>query len=130
MRLNLILFLIFTFIGLINAQDKLVKFKTFNSSNGLSQNNVFTIVQDKLGFIWMGTEDGLNRYDGYNFKVYKKDPNDTSSITGNTVYKCYVDRRGTLWLGTNLGGLNKFDASTESFNTTCISTLLFCKMLV
>lgn len=65
MRSSLITLICLTVIGIINAQDKLVKFKTFTTSDGLSQNNVFSIAQDNLGFIWMGTEDGLNRYDGY-----------------------------------------------------------------
>ena len=115
MRFKLLIILLLTVVGLTHSQDKPVKFRTFTTSDGLSQNNIFSIAQDKQGFIWMGTEDGLNRYDGYNFKVYKKDPNDTLSITSNTISECYISKSGALWLGTNLGGLNRFEASTESF---------------
>jgi serine phosphatase RsbU (regulator of sigma subunit)/ligand-binding sensor domain-containing protein len=104
-----------TSISVTLAQNKRVHFEIYTTRDGLSQNNVYSIVQDNLGFIWMGTEDGLNRYDGYNFKVFKKDPNDTLSISSNYIQKCFISRAGTLWLGSDLGGLNRFDASTESF---------------
>ena len=66
--------------NLLFAQDKPVKFDRLSTRDGLSQNRVFDITQDQNGFIWIGTEDGLNRYDGYNFKVFKNIPGDTTSL--------------------------------------------------
>jgi ligand-binding sensor domain-containing protein len=101
--------------NLANAQSKPVIFDRFNTRDGLSQNKIFDIVQDTLGFIWIGTEDGLNRYDGYEFKVYKNDPNDIGSLSNNMIETMHVTKNGDLWLGGNLGGLSKFDFNTETF---------------
>ncbi len=85
------------------------------SENGLYQNTVHAILQDKKGFIWFATEDGLNKYDGYNFTVYKNNPQDSNSISDNFIWTIYEDNSGTLWIGTNSGGLSKFNDSTETF---------------
>ncbi|MFZ0456291.1 MAG: two-component regulator propeller domain-containing protein [Ignavibacteriaceae bacterium] len=87
------------------------------SEDGLSQNTVHSIIQDKEGFIWFATEDGLNKYDGYNFKVYKNNPLEKNSIPDNFIWTIYEDRSGTLWVGTNNKGLCRFDRSTEQFIT-------------
>jgi signal transduction histidine kinase/ligand-binding sensor domain-containing protein/DNA-binding response OmpR family regulator len=79
----------------------------------LSQNAVYTIHQDTLGYIWFGTKDGLNRYDGHNFKVYRHDPFDTESLSSNYITVISEDSRSILWLGTRNGGLNIFNPSTE-----------------
>ena len=65
--------------------------------------------------MWFGTEDGLNRYDGYNFKIFAFDPDDSTSLSDNTIQAIYEDRTGVLWIGTRRGGLNKFDHETEKF---------------
>ncbi|MBK8807380.1 MAG: hypothetical protein IPO21_12355 [Bacteroidales bacterium] len=76
MSIKVISLTIFMFFVLsFYAQDD-VKFRRYNIDEGLSQGNVNTIIQDKKGFIWAGTQDGLNRFDGYNFKVYKPNPDD------------------------------------------------------
>jgi ligand-binding sensor domain-containing protein len=66
------------------------------------------------GFMWFGTLDGLNRFDGYSFKVYKHDPRNPKSLNNNAIWTLYEDDSGTLWIGTS-GGLDKFDRMTESF---------------
>lgn len=83
--------------------------------DGLSQNTVQCIVQDSQGFLWIGTQDGLNRFDGYEFKTYKHDPRQPASLGSNWIEALLVDRHGMLWVGTRGGGLNRYIAESESF---------------
>ena len=83
--------------------------------NGLSQSSVTCIIQDRQGFMWFGTQDGLNRYDGYNFKVFKNIPDDTTSLTENFIYSLYVDESGILFVETQSGLFHKYNPVTESF---------------
>jgi signal transduction histidine kinase/ligand-binding sensor domain-containing protein/DNA-binding response OmpR family regulator len=99
----------------LHAQFDQPRFKHLTVDNGLSQNAVFAIVQDRKGFMWIGTKDGLNRYDGYSFTVYRHDPFDTTSISSNHVTALYEDRRGYLWIGTVDGGLNRYVPDTGTF---------------
>ena len=85
------------------------------SENGLSQNTVHHILQDSKGFIWFATEDGLNKYDGYNFTVYKNNLRDEYSISDNFIWTIFEDKSEVLWVGTNSGGLCKFDREKERF---------------
>jgi len=71
--------------------------------------------QDSRGFLWFGTEDGLNRYDGYTFKVYKPDPDAPNSLSDRWITSIVEDKDGYLWIGTRLGGLNRYDPRTEEF---------------
>ena len=87
------------------------------SENGLSQNTVHSILQDSDGFMWFATEDGLNKYDGYNFTVFKNDQLDSTSISDNFIWKIYQDKKGVLWICTNSGGLCRFDKEKEKFIT-------------
>jgi signal transduction histidine kinase/ligand-binding sensor domain-containing protein len=87
----------------------------FTSEEGLSENVIYSIVQDKRGFLWIGTWDGLNRYDGYNFKKFYHYAIDSNSLPGNTIHNLYEDGQGTLWIGTN-GGLCKYDPLSEKFS--------------
>lgn len=97
----------------IASQD--IKFTHLSIEDGLPHNNVRTILQDRHGFMWFGTADGLARYDGYNFKVFKHDPTDLSSMSDSYVRALHEDSGGDLWIATNVGGLNKFDPITETF---------------
>ncbi len=97
----------------LTAQDK-IRFEQISSEQGLSQNTVFTICQDKKGFLWLGTEEGLNRYDGYDIKVYKHKTDDFHSLIDNKVSVVYEDPAGELWIGTQ-GGLDRFNHKTEKF---------------
>jgi len=82
---------------------------------GLSNSDVRAIVQDHQGFMWFGTWlGGLNRYDGYTFKVYKHDDQDDRSLADNTIRTIYVDRAGVLWVATN-DGIDRYDRDTDSF---------------
>jgi ligand-binding sensor domain-containing protein/signal transduction histidine kinase len=90
-----------------------LRFQRLSVKDGLSQNTVKCIIQDSRGFIWFGTSDGLNRYDGSTFHKYRHDPDNPFSLSHNVVASLAVDQSGTLWVGTNGGGLNKFDRTTE-----------------
>ncbi len=92
-----------------------LKFTHLSVEDGLSQNDGRQILQDQVGFIWIGTQDGLNRYDGYEFKVYTYDPDDNTGLSDDFITALYEDRSGTLWVGTKNGGLNKFDLTTGQF---------------
>jgi signal transduction histidine kinase/ligand-binding sensor domain-containing protein/DNA-binding response OmpR family regulator len=92
-----------------------IRFGVISSQQGLSQSSVFSLAQDQHGFIWIGTRDGLNRFDGYNFVTYKIDPQDTGSISNNEITVIHADRHGDIWIGTRGGGLNKYIPSTNRF---------------
>lgn len=76
---------------------------------------VTRILQDHYGFMWFATLDGLNRYDGYRFTVYRHDPGDQASITRSYPQSLFEDSKGRLWIGTNSGGLDLFDREAETF---------------
>lgn len=91
-----------------------LKFKHLLTADGLSQNNVFDITQDNDGFIWIATEDGLNRYDGKNFVHYRRKLGDPTSIANNFIRKVFVDQSGVLWVGTQKG-LSKYNKQFDNF---------------
>lgn len=90
-------------------------FEQLSLEEGLSQTIVECIAQDQRGFMWFGTEDGLNRYDGYTFTVLRHDPEDPNSLTYNHILSLYVDKAGYIWIGTFDSGLDKYDPYTENF---------------
>ncbi|NUO81054.1 hypothetical protein HUU05_13325, partial [candidate division KSB1 bacterium] len=92
-----------------------MRFEHVSVEQGLSNFTVTAIAQDPQGFLWFGTEDGLNKYDGYQFTVYKNDPADSASLPGQTVPCLYVDRAGTLWLAVSDIGLWRYDPATDGF---------------
>ncbi|MFH1195476.1 MAG: two-component regulator propeller domain-containing protein [bacterium] len=83
--------------------------------DGLSQSTITCIFQDRKGYIWFGTANGLNKFDGYKFKVYYNDANDTTTISDNGISALFEDSEGILWIGTGKGILNKFDRKNEVF---------------
>lgn len=86
----------------------------FFTSDKLSNTNITSICQDKFGYIWIGTENGLNRFDGYKFTVYKNNPQDSTSLMFNIVNKVFCDKSGNLWVGTNTG-MQLYNDITDSF---------------
>ncbi|WP_179830340.1 two-component regulator propeller domain-containing protein [Spirosoma fluviale] len=105
----------FSFYQSAQAQTGKVLFKHITTDEGLSQSNVTAILQDRQGFMWFGTQDGLNKYDGYTFTLYQNDPRQPASLSDNYIGALYEDRKGNLWVGTTGGGLCRFDKQTGRF---------------
>jgi ligand-binding sensor domain-containing protein len=97
------------------AQDDYLIFSQLSIDEGLSQSIVSCITQDHQGFMWFGTEDGLNRYDGYDIKIIRHEPDNPNSLSYNEILCIMEDRRGYMWIGTFNGGLNQYDPTTRQF---------------
>lgn len=96
----------------LQAQEPLIYFEQISLDQGLSHGSVYSIVQDNRGFLWFGTQDGLDRYDGYEIQTFRHDPKDPNSLSNNNAGNLYVDRAGMLWIGTWGGGANRLDPNT------------------
>jgi signal transduction histidine kinase/ligand-binding sensor domain-containing protein/DNA-binding response OmpR family regulator len=118
---HLFIFLIFLspFVGI----SQQVRFKHLSINDGLSQNTVFSISQDHDGFMWFGTKDGLNKFDGYSFTVYHNELNNSNSIDANYITALYTDSHGTLWAGTENGMVNRYLKSSDSFERIALPLL-------
>ena len=90
-------------------------FRHYQVENGLSNNAVICSLQDKKGFLWFGTKDGLNRFDGYVFRIFRYSSTDSQSIGNNFIHCIYEDKQGLLWVGTE-NGLYTYNETTENFN--------------
>ncbi|MCL7762503.1 ATP-binding protein [Polaribacter sp. Z014] len=111
------LLIIATFVFFIEetqAQDN-IYFEHITTQDGLSQNDVNSIYQDKQGYMWFGTHDGLNKYDGYNFTTYNLNQQNPKSINSNLIFTITGDDNNNLWIGTSGSGLNFFNRSLEEF---------------
>ncbi|WP_255905235.1 hybrid sensor histidine kinase/response regulator [Paradesertivirga mongoliensis] len=96
------------------AQSGKMRFKNISVNDGLSQNHVQAILRDSRGFMWFGTRDGLNRYDGYTYKIYKEDRNKKGAISSGFINDIIEDKDGNIWVGTS-HGLNKYDRNSDTF---------------
>ena len=92
--------------------QKQTRYERLSTASGLSQSSVYKIIQDKQGFLWFATGDGLNRYDGHNFKIYRNDPSDPTTLSGSEIFTVAQDDEGNLWVGTRNSGLNKIELAT------------------
>jgi len=92
-----------------------IRFNHLTIEDGLSQSAVTCIFQDKNGFMWFGTQDGLNRYDGYNFKIFRNNPKDPKTLSDNFIFSIYEDRNGILYIETMGGTFHKYNPEFESF---------------
>lgn len=105
--------LFFTFtilnLGQMAIAQKPLPYESISTAQGLSQGMVFDMLQDKKGFIWVATKNGLNRYDGYSFKVFTNDPYNPHTLSSNTIVKLFEDSKGRIWAGTEDAGLNVYD---------------------
>ena len=101
--------------ALTSAQIQNVKFTHLTNLDGLSQSSVETFLKDKQGYMWFGTQDGLNKYDGYKFTVYRYNLNDRKSLRRSYIYSLCEDHLGNIWVGTNDGGLSMYDRRHDSF---------------
>ena len=110
------LLLFLTLLGnRVMANGGHIPFYHLSLKDGLSQAAVHAIAQDKTGFMWFGTQEGLNRYDGYRFTVYQADKENPASLSSSWISSLLVDQDGTLWIGTNGGGLNRLAANSQIF---------------
>jgi len=120
----------------LGAQNIDLKFQKFNQDQGLSQVTISSIVQDKKNFIWIGTQDGLNKFDGYNFKVFKNDRNDSLSLPNNSITGLHCDNQERIWVATEKG-LSILFLRNETFkkielpnpNNTSINNQPFIKFI-
>jgi len=115
---NFISFLLFVFLTNlvsvpIHGQSQSI-FKKIDQTNGLSNDRVSSIVKEKNGFVWIGTDNGLNRYDGNKIKIYNKQ---NSALSSNDISDLLIDHNGKIWIGTFGGGLNVYNPSNDKFTT-------------
>ena len=103
---------LFIFLNLLKAQP--YYFRHYQVEQGLSYNSVFSIIQDSKGFLWFGTKDGLNRFDGYNFKIFRNKPGDTNSLRNSVIRAVYEDTQKEIWVGTS-NGLYQYNDTTQQF---------------
>lgn len=94
--------------------------RLYSTEHGLSSTKVSCIVQDNRGFIWIGTEDGLNKFDGYRFTVYKRSSEQSGSLIGNHITALFTDKNDRLWIGT-IQGLQYYDRKTDSFVSAALN---------
>ncbi|WP_040249857.1 ATP-binding protein [Psychroserpens mesophilus] len=113
-----ILFLFIISCTILNAQD--YTFYHYGLDEGLSQETIRSILKDKNGFLWLGTQDGLNRFDGTSFTIYKNQKKDSLSISGNFINTMVEDDANNIWIGTNDNGICIYDSSLNSFKTTSV----------
>ena len=113
-RILTVLVLLFFIVFNHLSQPANFKFSRININNGLSNNQINCILKDNMGFMWFGTMSGLNRFDGYSFKIFRHDLRDTASISDNFIWDLFEDHLGRLWVGTR-SGFNIYDPRSETF---------------
>lgn len=101
------------FLGL--AQQEEINFSSITTKDGLSSNTVNAILKDRYGLIWFATEDGLDKFDGTNFTIYRHKPGDSTSLQANEILSLHEDKAGNLWVGTSGGSLSLYDRKKDAF---------------
>ncbi|MCW3086065.1 MAG: rsbU 6 [Bacteroidetes bacterium] len=114
-RIYLFLAILLFTIPVKNSVAQELKFSHITAEQGLSMGVVNCIIQDSRGFMWFGTQDGLNKYDGYNITIFKHNSLDSNSISNNFINVLYEDKTGNLWIGTDGGGLEEYSLTTGKF---------------
>lgn len=114
---TIIFLLVLSSLESLFSQDLDVRFRVLDIKGGLSYNTVTSIIKDRDGYMWFGTKDGLDRYDGQNFTVYRSSLDTTGSLSKSAILSLYEDSRGTVWVGTDGGGLCKYNKESDSFTT-------------
>ncbi len=115
-RITFIVLIIFTCIHAVGAQT-VPKLKFHPLPSGISSNNVSAIIQDSRDFMWFGTANGLNKFDGYHYTIYEHDPTDSTTIVSTLINKIYEDKKGNLWICADGGGLSYFDQKSGKFSS-------------
>lgn len=114
LRRNILLSLFLAVTQAALSQQE-INFTAITIKEGLSSNTVTSVLRDRYGFMWFGTEDGLNKFDGTNFKVYRYKPNDPSKLQTNEILSLHEDRSGNLWIATSGGSLSLYDRKKDAF---------------
>ncbi|MDP2364282.1 MAG: two-component regulator propeller domain-containing protein, partial [Ignavibacteria bacterium] len=112
---HLFILLLMTLFLCAGVYSQSITFGRFTTANGLSNNTVNDVLQDQTGFIWFATDDGLNRFDGYEFKVFRHNPENENSLPDNSVWALMEDSKGKIWIGTKSGWLNCYDPVLDKF---------------
>src|SRR6478672_6121222 len=116
MRLLLSSLLLFLFAA-ATAQDYYTNFKEYGSRDGYNAfENSGTAVKDKKGFLWIGTDNGLYRFDGQNFKAFHHHPGDSASLPSDNTGVVFIERDGTFWVNNGVNGLYQFDSASQKFH--------------
>ncbi len=105
---------LFTWLSPATAQED-INFTTLTTKDGLSSNNINAIIKDRYGFMWFATDDGLDRFDGANFKVYRNNPTVSTSLQANEILSLHEDKDGNLWVGTSTGSLSLYNRKKDAF---------------
>ncbi|TNF42482.1 MAG: hypothetical protein EP310_05920, partial [Bacteroidetes bacterium] len=106
------IFVLVSLLIFLSGTSQPRRFKQLTSADGISQSEVYSFLEDSRGFVWFGTIDGLNKYDGYNIEIFNTNKNDPHSLSNNTVRSLAEDETGRIWIGTD-NGLNMYDPKTE-----------------
>jgi len=114
-KLFAILFLILIISLQLKLNAQIINFNRLTTNNGLSNNYVSSLIQDRLGFLWFATDDGLNRFDGYEFKVFRNNSSDVKSLSDNSTTTLTEDDSGRIWIGTKTGYINCYDPVFDKF---------------
>ena len=120
LKFLILFYFVFTEVVLANELHN-TSFKHISTEHGLSQKTIQAINQDDIGFLWLGTQEGLNRYDGREIRVFRHNPNDITSISHDVIRDIAIDGNGNIWIATN-GGLNRYNAASESFERYTLKT--------
>jgi signal transduction histidine kinase/ligand-binding sensor domain-containing protein/DNA-binding response OmpR family regulator len=114
MRTYLFIFLI-ALANISSAQPSRIKFTSLTARDGLLSNSVNAFLKDRYGLMWIATDDGLNKYDGTNFTVYRHKTGDSTSLRANEILALYEDKAGNIWVGTSGGALSMYDRRRDKF---------------
>jgi len=115
MRNNILVICLLQLAVAASAQPHHIKFTSLTSRDGLLSNAINTILKDRYGLMWFATDDGLNKFDGTNFTVYRHKPGDPFSLRANEILSLHEDRAGNLWVGTSGGAISRYDREKDRF---------------
>ncbi|HEY5917260.1 MAG TPA: two-component regulator propeller domain-containing protein, partial [Chryseolinea sp.] len=116
-------------MGFAQKIRKKFKFGRIEANTELSNSNVTAILEDSYGFLWVGTDDGLNRFDGYDFKIYRSVEDDSTSLLKNKIQSIFEDSHGTLWISTLNSGLHTYDRTQDLFHRVPDYSIQHCQVM-